>query len=180
LRGLVSIAVLVFVAALTPVAVYSFSKLSPAYAGTAAATATTPSCVTPKVVIWLDTEGSGVAGSIYYDLEFTNLSGHTCTILGYPGVSAVGLNGHQLGSGASDNASHKPFAVTIPNGSTGAALLQIVDVSHFSTSTCHPQTAAGLRVLLPHETGSKIVPFPFSACSSTKPSYLTVQAVQKT
>jgi hypothetical protein len=35
-----------------------------------------------------------------YYLEFTNLSGHACTLAGYPGVSAVGLSGGQLGSPA--------------------------------------------------------------------------------
>jgi len=48
----------------------------------------------------MDTQGDGAAGSVYYTLQFTNLSGHACTLRGYPGVSAVSLSGHQLGAPA--------------------------------------------------------------------------------
>ena len=57
---------------------------APAPAGAARA----PRCATSGLVVWLDTQGDGAAGSIYYKLELTNLSRHTCTLLGYPGVSA--------------------------------------------------------------------------------------------
>ena len=63
----------------------------------AAAAATAPKCATSSLVVWLDTDGNGSAGSVYYNLEFTNLSARTCTLTGYPGVSAVGLGGGQLG-----------------------------------------------------------------------------------
>jgi hypothetical protein len=39
-------------------------------------------------------------------------------------------------------------------------------------------TAAGLRVYPPNLTTSKVVPFPFSACSLTGPVYLNVRAVK--
>ena len=41
-----------------------------------------------------------------------------------------------------------------------------------------PLTAAGLRVYPPNLTTSKVVPFPFSACSLTGPVYLNVRAVK--
>jgi hypothetical protein len=47
------------------------------------------------------------AGSIYYHLEFTNLSGRACTLVGYPGVSAINLSGHQLGSAADSGRNHR-------------------------------------------------------------------------
>src|SRR5690349_5898638 len=40
----------------------------------------TPACATSGLDIWLNTQGNGAAGTIYYDLEFTNLSGSTCTL----------------------------------------------------------------------------------------------------
>ena len=52
-----------------------------------------PKCATSGLVVWMDTNGNGAAGTIYYELQFTNLSGQTCTLTGYPGVSAVKLNG---------------------------------------------------------------------------------------
>ena len=43
-------------------------------------------------------QGNGAAGTIYYPLEFTNTSGHACSLFGYPGVSAISRSGQQLGS----------------------------------------------------------------------------------
>jgi hypothetical protein len=40
--------------------------------------------------------------------------------------------------------------------------------------------AAGVRVFPPNQKASRIVPFPFAACSRKGPVYLGVQAVRKT
>jgi hypothetical protein len=145
----------------------------------AGTTASTPSCATSGLVVWLNTQGNGTAGSVYYNLEFTNLSGHACTLLGYPGVSAVDLAGHQLGSAASRNNAVKSRVVKLASGATAIAVLRIVEAGNFSTSACRPVTAAGLRVYPPNRTASKVVPFPFSACSRGGPIYLSVQVVRK-
>ncbi|MDQ6776700.1 MAG: DUF4232 domain-containing protein, partial [Actinomycetota bacterium] len=126
----------------------------------------------------LNTQGNGAAGSIFYALELTNLSGQTCTLNGYAGVSAVDLAGHQLGSAASRDTSHTPRTVTLASGATATAVLRIVQAGNFPSAACHEVTAAGLRVFPPNLTTSKVVPFPFSACSSTGPVYLTVRALQ--
>jgi hypothetical protein len=60
-----------------------------------------PSCKTSGLVVWLDTQGDAAAGSVFYKLKFTNQSGSTCVLRGYPGVSAVNLKSHQLGRAAS-------------------------------------------------------------------------------
>src|SRR5271156_936609 len=73
--------------------------------------AAAPACQTPGLVIWLDTQGDGTAGSIYYNLEFTNLSGQACTLNGFPFVSGVTLAGKPLGSSASFTSS-TPQVVT--------------------------------------------------------------------
>lgn len=140
--------------------------------------ASTPKCATSRLVVWLDTQGNGTAGSIYYTLELTNLSTHACTLGGYPGVSAVNLAGHQLGSAASRDTAHKPHVVTLAPGASATAVLRIVDAGNFPSSSCHQVTAAGLRVFPPNMTSSKVVPFPFSACSQAGPVYLSVRAVQ--
>ena len=151
-----------------------------ATASPAATTATTPRCATSGLVIWLETQGNGALGSIYYNLDFTNLSGHACTLVGYPGVSAVNLGGHTLGSAASRDNFHAPVVVTLAAGATARAVLRIVEAGNFPPSTCRPLTAAGLRVYPPNQTASKVVPFPFSACSRSGPVYLSVRVVQKT
>jgi Domain of unknown function (DUF4232) len=135
-------------------------------------------CSTSGLVIWLDTQGNGAAGSVFYRLRFTNLSGHKCTLRGYPGVSAVDLHGHKLGRAASRTHA-TTHLVTLAKGATAKALLQIVEVGNFSHSICHQVTAAGLRVYPPNQRKSKIVPFPFGACSRSGPVYMNVKPVHK-
>lgn len=136
-----------------------------------------PKCATSGLVVWLDTEENGTAGSIYYGLRFTNLSGHRCSLFGYPGVSAVNLGRRQLGSAAGRNPHLTPWTATLANGATASAVLQITEAGNFPPATCSTSTAAGLRVYPPGQTVSKIIPFPFSACSLSGPVYLHVEAV---
>jgi hypothetical protein len=143
------------------------------------ATAGTPRCATRGLVIWLDTQGDAAAGSRYYQLEFTNLSGHVCTLRGYPGASAVDLRGHQLGNAASRNPARPRRLVTLANGATATTVLQVAEARNFPRSVCRPSTAAGLRVYPPDQTASKLVPFPFLACSRSGPGFLSIQPVQK-
>jgi hypothetical protein len=143
-----------------------------------AAHVTTSACTTPGLDVWLNTQGTGAAGTIYYNLEFTNLSGSSCTLFGFPGVSAVSLAGTQLGSAASRNHGFTPHIVTLANGATATAILGIAQTSLFPAAQCQPVTAAGLRVYPPGQTAPKIVPYPFSACSKSGPAYLSVMTVR--
>jgi hypothetical protein len=172
-RNLVSVAVLACAAAFAPIA----SLVGASVAGPAGAAAP-PACTTSGLVIWMNTEGDGTAGSVYYNLEFTNLSGHTCTMFDYPGVSAVNLAGTQLGSAAHYNSIAKPTVVTIADGATASAVVQIVDVGVFP-GTCAPVHAAGLRVYPPDQTTAKIVPFPFLACSRSGLIFVNARPVEK-
>jgi uncharacterized protein DUF4232 len=151
-----------------------------AAAGAAARTShvATPACATSGLDVWLDTQGQGAAGTIFYKLNFTNLSGSTCTLFGYPGVSGTNLGGTQLGSPAVREIV-TPHTVTLANGATAFAQVGIVQPGLFPASKCGPVTAAGLRVFPPNQTQSKRVPFPFTACSKTGPLYLKVVPVQK-
>lgn len=133
-------------------------------------------CAASGLVVWLDTRGSAAAGSSYYTLEFTNLSGHACTLAGYPGVSATDLVGHQVGSAAGRNPSPVRL-VRLARGDSATAVLQIVQAANFPPATCHRVTAAGLRVYPPGEAAARIVPFPFPACSRRGPIFLQVKAL---
>jgi hypothetical protein len=156
----------------------ALTAAAPAAASRHADAARVPACATSSLVIWLDTQGSGTAGSTYYNLEFTNLSAHSCTLLGYPGVSGIDLAGHQLGSAAGRNPQHSASAATLAPRATAHAVLRIVDAGNYPSSTCSQTTAAGLRVYPPGQTASKTVPYPFMACSRSGPGYLSVEAVQ--
>src|SRR5581483_3616965 len=63
----------------------------------ATSAAAPPPCAAAGLVVWLDTREGRAAGSVYYRLELTNLGARTCSLRGYPGVSAVDLAGRQLG-----------------------------------------------------------------------------------
>jgi hypothetical protein len=162
-RRLAIMAALACAATLTPVA---------ALAATASP-ASPPGCATAGLVVW-DTPDGVATGQIIYTLNFTNLSGHRCTLDGFPGVSAVDLAGGQLGKAA--GWSGHPGKVTLANGATATAHLQIADVYNYS-SGCNPVTAAGLRVYPPNQAASKIIPFPFEACSSGGPVYMSAGPV---
>lgn len=135
-----------------------------------------PRCATSRLVVWLNTQGDAAAGSVAFKLEFTNQSGHRCTLRGYPGVSAVDLRGHQLGRAASRTPS-PVRAISLATGATASAGLRITVAGNFPQSACHRVAAAGVRVFPPNQTASKVVPFPFEACARTGPVYLNVKAV---
>ena len=154
--------------------------LIPAAAGAhrAAHAAATPQCRASQLVNWLDTDANGTAGTIFYELQFTNL-GTTCTLHGYPGVSAVSLSGKQIGSPAKRVTGIKAKTVTVKQGATVKAALGIEDTGAFSPSQCKPVTAAGLRVFAPNGTSAQVIPFPFSVCSASSSSSLTIRPVVK-
>lgn len=154
-------------------------------AGAASATSARPGqsslgrCVTPGLVVWLDTAGNGTAGSTYYNLQFTNLSGTSCELSGFPGVSAVGLTGLQVGPAAGRSLTGAAVSVRLAPGATSTSVLQLTDVANFPSSACHEVLAAGLRVYPPGATASKLVPYPFEACSSEDSIFLHVRSVEK-
>ena len=144
------------------------------------AVAATQRCTTAGLDVWLDSEGSGAAGSIYYKLQFTNLSGHACSLLGFPGVSATNLRGGKLGQAAIRDTGQPADLIDLAAGATATATLRIVEAGNFPSAGCHEVTAAGLRVFPPGQTASRFVPFPFQACSRTGPAVLAVRALAKT
>jgi Protein of unknown function (DUF4232) len=141
------------------------------------ARAVAPACQTPGLVVWLDTNGNGTAGSVFYNLKVTNLSGHACTLNGFPFIRAISIGGQVLGRPAAFG-SGVPHTVTISRGGTATAQLQIIDVGVYPASACHRVTAAGLRVYPPNQTRAKDVPFPFAACASHGPVVLRVGPVR--
>jgi hypothetical protein len=135
-------------------------------------------CPSSGLVVWLDTQSQGAAGHLFYNLKLTNLSGHACTLRGYPGVSAVDLRGHQIGSAAVRDTTTPARLIRLSPGGTASALLRLTNTGVFSRSACGQVTAAGFRVFPPNATSPKIVPFPFGACSRRAVTYLAIRAVR--
>ncbi len=68
--------------------------------------------------------------------------------------------------------------MTLANGATATAMVGITQVTIYPKAQCKPVTAAGLRVYPPGQTASRIVPFPFGACSKTGTNYLRIMTVR--
>jgi len=182
-RRLIGTAALICAAALTPVAALAATSSS-----AAPAAATTPRCTTYDLVIYLDVPvGNGYAGGSGYYIQFTNLSGHACTLRGYPGVSAVSLSGRQIGSPARWGSPSKT-TITVANGATAHAQLLVEDPADFGSRCAiglpaRPgrgetfASAAGFRVYPPDQIASKVMPFPFAACGHTGPVWISAGAV---
>ena len=143
-------------------------------AADAATSAPVPKCTTSDLRVWMGVPGDGTAGPIYYALELSNISNHACTLYGYPGVSAVGVGGKQLGSAARRDAVQPKRLVTLAKGATAHVSVGITDPGFFSPSACPRADAIGLRVYPPNDYSSTIVEFPFSACGKKGPSFLSV------
>jgi Protein of unknown function (DUF4232) len=147
-------------------------------ASTASVAAAAHRCYTSELTVWLGTPGNGAAGSVYYDLELSNTSNATCTLFGFPGVSANN-GGKQLGSAAGRTHSRPSTLVTLRPGGTSHVILQIADVGNYPTSACVPVRAQSLRVYPPGALASINMPFQgrFGACSRSGPVYLHVSPV---
>jgi uncharacterized protein DUF4232 len=133
-------------------------------------------CRTSALEIWLGVgPGGAAAGSTYLPIEFTN-TGHTsCTLYGYPGVSA--RSSSQLGSAAGRDPQVASRTVTLAPGATAHTVLQVTDVANYPPATCGPTTASALRVYPPGSLTSEDIAYRFPACSKPGPVYLSVRAV---
>lgn len=123
-------------------------------------------------------QSQGAAGSIYVDLVFTNISGSTCTLFGYPGVSlAGGTPATQLGSAATENPATPREVVTLAPGQESFALLRIVQAADFPSSRCGPEPATYLQIFPPNQTTPIYLAYTATAC--TKPvNLMTVDVVK--
>jgi hypothetical protein len=159
-------------------ALLAAAVLSPSAPAAPAATAT-KACSASGLVVWAGPEpGGGAAGSVFYRIEFTNLSAATCTVKGYPKVNAVDLKGHRIGAFATHEPGKAAKTVTLAPGQSAAATLRIVDALNFPANKCKATTAAGLRVSVPGGHGNKVAPLAFETCVRAATKTLSVRPVQ--
>ena len=161
------------IASATAVAVLAAVAATPSHAAS-------PRCAARALVVWLNTQAGAATGSTYYKLEFTNHSARSCTLRGYPGVSAIAADGRQLGSPAGRNPAHTTRLITLGHGGSAIAVLQITDAHNFPPASCRLVTAVGLRIYAPGATRAKTVPFPFPTCAKAGRVTLHTEPVQPT
>lgn len=145
--------------------------------GTRAATgAIIPRCQPSQLRVWVSPDSAqGTAGTTYFSLDFTNVSGTECHLYAWPGVTATDVNGKQLGAPAARNPDVPARYVNIPAGGTAHSNLGYVDVQ--VTPACSPAAATYLKVYPPDDTSSRNAFFPVQACTDST-SYLTIGRVQ--
>lgn len=167
-----------FALALTVSIVAVLAAVVPRPNAASAGAAGAPKCATSALVMWLNAEGSGTAGSFYYKIEFANLSGRTCTLEGYPGVSAVNVRGARIGSPAGRERTQHPRLVTLAPEAHATAIVRVLDVGVLPAASCRVANAAGFRVYPPGQSTSKLVPFPFRTCANVGHSPMSVRAIK--
>jgi hypothetical protein len=130
-------------------------------------------CKSSSTAIWLGLgNGGGSAGTIFYPLEFSNTGHRSCWLFGYPGVSAVGPGGRQIGQ-PGRHSGPKRIVVLRPGG-TAHAILGIVEAANIAG--CHIRHGAFLKVFAPGQRSAQTIPgFTFTACSNR--SVLRIDAV---
>lgn len=143
------------------------------------APAAVPACTAADLGAWAAVDqGNGAAGSIYYPLQLTNLSGHTCVMRGFPGVSAIDRSGHQLGRPAGWATRVGAHTVVLAPGATAHTILRYSDVTVTTAPGCRPVfTTFELRVYPPGQYSATHAAFGLEACSRAGPVYMSVEPV---
>ena len=153
--------------AASPSAPAASSSNTPAVVAPSSSAAGTPACATSALQVKLGSS-DGYAGGVYVVIDFTNTSGSSCTLFGYPGVSLVtGPPYKQIGLAAKRSTSTPKKLVTLAAGATASAQLQIVDALNFPSATCGPTKATALKIYPPNQTEPVYLPNTSSGC--TKP-----------
>jgi hypothetical protein len=129
----------------------------------AARTATLGPCAFSQTEIWLgDGDGGGAAGHVYLPLELSNIGHSSCTLYGFPGVSAVNSSGLQIGGGGTRSGPAGPVVRLAP-GATAHALLAIAD---WGAICARGVPATGIRIYAPGQRYSQLVQFQSEVCAS--------------
>jgi hypothetical protein len=198
-RGLLALAAIGSVALLTAAcgtssapsapATVTVTASPPAGAGTpstpAASAPATPTPAGPAECTSADLKvtpggGNGAAGTIYYNIDFTNISGTACFVQGYPGVSLVSAgdgSGSQIGADAKRDSVTPSKQIVLAAGAVAHAVLAIAEAGNFPSSTCHIVTAHWLQIFPPDQTVAQFIQFTTQTCSSTSTPTMRITVV---
>ncbi len=122
---------------------------------------------------------SAAAGHFYRPVVFTNISGATCTLYGYPGISfAAAIGGKQIGAAAGRSRASRQLVVLAPGGNAHA-LLDLLDVLNFPPSVCAAGSAHWLKIYPPNQFSAGYLRWTAEVCSKPKPVYVFVTPVRQ-
>jgi hypothetical protein len=121
----------------------------------------------------------GAAGSVYQTIDFTNISGKTCTLYGYPGVAlATGSPVTQVGAAATRSDTVAPTLVTLAAGQSANATLQITQALNYPTAKCDPVATTYLQIYPPNQTTPIYLAYKSTGCKEASVKLLTIGVVQ--
>jgi hypothetical protein len=130
-----------------------------------------------------DPPGAYPGHETYYTLEFTNVSNRTCSLFGYPEVSAYrdspaagGPIGSPVSGIAIRDTSVRPKPVMLEPGATAHAVLRVAGDT--KPAGCAEVTAEELRITLPRQDRPSFVAAHIPVCSQRGHATLSVQAIQ--
>lgn len=165
---------------ITEPAVSSPAQSAPSPSSSGSATPTGPAeCTTADLKVARG-QSNGAAGTIYYNIDFTNTSSSSCFLQGYPGVSLVSAgdgSGSQIGADAKRTAVTPSRQIVLAPGQTANAALGVAEAGNFPASSCKPVTAHWLKVFPPDQTVADYVPFTTMTCASTSTATMHIAAI---
>jgi Protein of unknown function (DUF4232) len=110
----------------------------------------------------------GAAGTIYYPLDFTNVSSAACTMYGYPGVAFVTSQGGSVigaPAGRRTIGGLVPTLITLQPGATARATLAISDVLLSDQCHNHQLPVSTIQVYPPDQYTALFAPFSRTGCA---------------
>lgn len=139
------------------------------------APATGSGCPTSQLTLSLGPI-QGAAGTEYQPLRLRN-RGRACTLTGYPGVSMLAADGHQIGVPA-ERAGPAARAVRLEAGGLATAVLSVANAGAFPDSACRPQQSSRVRVYPPGQRSALTVADAVAVCSASGSRQLHIAPVQ--
>lgn len=136
-------------------------------------------CTSADLVVWVSPDlGNGALGTIYYPLDFTNISNRTCFLVGWPGVSAINFTLRQLGSAAVRDTTVPRRFVNLAPGATAHATLRYIDAQVDRSPGCRDTNATFLKVFPPDQRSARIAFFDNPVCTVKGRIYLRIERIQ--
>ncbi|MFT8704663.1 DUF4232 domain-containing protein [Bifidobacterium aquikefiricola] len=140
------------------------------------AATTQGSCATTQLTAKIGQGGGGGAGSMYPTIVLTN-TGSTCKMGGYPGISFAAA-GKQIGAAAVRESGTSKL-LTLQQGQSAYAQLQITQAGNFSSSSCSPTHADHVVVYPPNQKNPiTVATNDYTGCANSATPIIHVKPLQ--
>ena len=124
--------------------------LIPAAASAGTQAAAPPRCLSQNLHLSFQPDfGGGYAGGYVYNVLWENMGTGSCSLTGYPGISALGSKLRVLGSPAGRDGIDPVTTVTMPPGGIIVSKLRVTDVYNYPEAKCKPTRAFYIRAYAP-------------------------------